>query len=95
MKKQFIKNLEQKVCGDRQEAHGNPADTFKRIATLWTAYLKNKGEFDKLDELDVALMMNLFKIARIQGNPKHLDSFEDLAGYAVCAYEITQMERTL
>lgn len=92
MKKQFIKNLEQKVCGDRQEAHGSPADTFKRIATLWTAYLKNKGEFDKLDELDVALMMNQFKIARIQGNAKHLDSLEDLAGYAVCAYEIVQSQ---
>jgi hypothetical protein len=39
------------------------------------------------------MMMTLFKIARIKGNPTHVDSYVDAAGYLAIAGEIQCMER--
>jgi len=41
---------------------------------------------------DVAIMMALFKIARIAGNAQHEDNYVDLAGYAALAGEISTVE---
>ena len=38
--------------------------------------------------MDVANMMVLLKIARAKENPKHMDNWVDMAGYATCAGEI-------
>lgn len=74
----------QTVCADRQDVHGNPEDSFGTIANLWSAYLGHV----RLSPADVAAMMALLKIARIRGNPKHMDSWTDLAGYAACGAEV-------
>jgi len=42
---------------------------------------------------DVALMMALLKIARLKGNPIHGDSWVDLAGYAACGAESSELIR--
>jgi hypothetical protein len=42
---------------------------------------------------DIAMMLTLFKIARIKGNPDHVDSYVDAAGYLAIAGEIQCMER--
>jgi hypothetical protein len=36
---------------------------------------------------DVAAMLALLKIARLQQSPNHRDSWVDLAGYAACGAE--------
>jgi hypothetical protein len=42
-----------------------------------------------LKPADVAQMMALMKIARLENDPSHLDSWTDLAGYAACGAEIS------
>lgn len=69
--------------GERQTNYGNPEDNFKRIADYWTLYLKRH-----ITSTDVAKMMILMKLARLDTNPKHDDSWLDIAGYAACGSEI-------
>lgn len=83
------------VCVGREVAHGSPEDTFGRIARLWEAYLLNRADLEgrvvdaePLTGADVAAMLALVKIARVQGNPMHADSWVDIAGYAACGCEI-------
>lgn len=71
------------VGGGRQEDYGGPEDSFQRIADLWSAY-----DGTHFTPVDVAIMMALLKIARLESNPKHHDSWVDLAGYAACGGEI-------
>lgn len=70
------------VCGDRDEVHGRPEDTFPRIANLWSAYLA-----EPITPKDVAMMMVLLKVARVQNGVQHDDNYVDIAGYAACAAE--------
>ena len=81
-KEEILDKVKNIVCGDREAAHGNVGDTFQRIADYWKAHLKHKGSIDITPE-DVAIMMGLFKIARLEGNQYHWDSWEDLIGYTV------------
>jgi hypothetical protein len=41
-----------------------------------------------VDATDVAVMMNLLKVARIKSNPKHPDNWIDACGYMACGGEI-------
>ena len=49
-------------------------------------------EICTVNGFDIAIMMTLFKIARIKGNPDHVDSYVDAAGYLALAGEIQCME---
>lgn len=71
------------VCGHRAEDYGKPEDSFGVIARLWTAYTGYEFE-----ARDVAAMMILLKIARIEGGSKSIDNWTDIAGYAACGGEI-------
>lgn len=71
------------VCGHRVQDYGSPEDNFARIGRLWSAYLGID-----ISALDVAMMMCLFKAARIKTGTGTADSFIDLAGYAACGGEI-------
>ena len=75
---------------DRAATHGDAEDSFSEIAKLWDWFLQNRPvpEAELLPE-DVAMMMTLFKIARISGNSQHDDNFIDLAGYCALAGEIS------
>lgn len=84
-RKTILDAAEKCVCRDRQDTHGRPEDSFGAIADLWTAYL---GTGQEIDPVDVANMMVLLKIARAKENPKHMDNWVDMAGYAACAGEI-------
>ena len=87
-----LRTAQEVVCVGREVAHGSPEDTFGRIARLWTAYLQHKaattGLHVEISEIDVALMMDLVKTARLQHNPAHVDSWVDKVGYAACGCEI-------
>lgn len=72
----------------RPKAYGPPEDNFNRIADLWFAYIGGKyQESPPFNAVDVAAMMALMKIARLEETPDHMDSWTDLAGYAACGAE--------
>ena len=70
------------VLTDRAREYGHPEDCFGLIAALWSRYTERD-----ISSADVAVMMILLKIARIEGNPRHADSWVDIAGYAACGAE--------
>lgn len=75
------------VCGDRDKQYGSPEDSFGRIASYWNAHLAYRL-ISKLKPVDVAIMMALLKVARIDGGRMTDDSWIDLAGYAACGGEL-------
>lgn len=78
------------AVADRGLNYGAPEDNFQRIANLWNAHLENRGLRSDwaLTPVDVANMMALMKIARLEHQPSHRDSWVDLAGYSACGAEI-------
>lgn len=88
-RKECLEQAAKCVLQNRQDQYGDVEDCFKKIARLWNAYLPSTIE---LEPFDVACMMALLKIARIQANPKHGDSWVDLAGYAACGADIAVPE---
>lgn len=80
------------ATADRGLNYGKPEDNFSRIAKHWTCYLKNRIQPEEGEHVvtstDVAVMMALMKIARLENDPRHADSWVDLAGYAACGAEI-------
>lgn len=75
------------VCGDRDHQYGSPERNFSKIAEFWSDYLEYN-----ITAHDVAVMMVLFKVARVQSGQHKADNYIDLAGYAVCGCEIVTEE---
>lgn len=76
------------INGERQDSYGNPEDSFRYIAEYWTAYMRAQGLFcgsTKVNALDVAHMMMLFKLARCSGQQPNRDNYIDIQGYAAIA----------
>jgi len=82
-REELLKTAAKIVKGARQEHYGTPEDNFSRIAALWQVYLDRPVKAN-----DVAVMMVLMKVARLMSDPKHDDSWLDIAGYAACGSEI-------
>ena len=80
---EVLSTAERLVNGDRDQAHGAPALTFQRIADLWSVFLGVT-----ITPAQVAELMILFKLARLQANPLNDDSWIDIAGYAACGGEV-------
>jgi len=79
------------ICGERQDVYGSPEDSFAIIAKYWNIYLaevltKKSNDPcagpDLLGAKDIAHMMILFKMARVQGQAPKYDNYVDLCGYA-------------
>ncbi|MDD2966644.1 MAG: DUF6378 domain-containing protein [Desulfovibrionaceae bacterium] len=77
------------INGERQDQYGSPEDNFKAIADFWNEYLSDHLQ-TSLTAHDVAMMMCLFKIARIKTGAGKEDSYVDLCGYAALAADITK-----
>jgi len=74
------------ICGERQDVYGKPEDSFELIAEYWSTYLnKYDGKGMHLTGKDVAHMMILFKMARVQGQRPSRDNYIDIAGYVSIA----------
>ena len=75
------------VCQNREQEHGSPENNFAMIADLWSVYLGFE-----ITPVDVAMMMNLLKTARIKTGTFKEDSFVDACGYIACAAELAKGE---
>lgn len=85
----ILLEAEEVVNGPRAQHYGEPSVNFGRIASLWNAWLDGRPVVDgPLDGYDVAYMMILVKLARLQHEPTHRDSMVDIAGYAGCAEKL-------
>jgi hypothetical protein len=79
------------INGQRQDVYGNPEYSFALIAEYWAAYLTGRKGNDyiiKVSPKDVAMMMVLFKTARLANGVNHRDSYVDCAGYLGLAADI-------
>jgi len=70
------------VGGERNDQYGPPVEGLERVAALWSGYL---GE--PLTAIDVARMMVLLKVARMQRGYKR-DSYVDAVGYILIAEDL-------
>ena len=92
-RREILQAAERCVCGGREKDYGSAEDNFGTVGRLWAAYLKAAHPSLELAEnvitpVDVAAMLGLLKLARAAGNPKHMDNWVDLAGYAALGGEI-------
>lgn len=76
------------VTKDRAAEHGDMETNFNTIARYWSVHLDAQ-----ITPTDVAVMMNLLKVARIKSNPKSQDNWVDGAGYMACGGEIASALR--
>lgn len=81
-RKECLDSAAKAVLSNRNATYGGPEDCFGRIAALWSAYLDMP-----VSTVDVPALMALLKLARVKANPRHGDSWADLAGYAACGAE--------
>lgn len=80
------------AVADRGIQYDDPIDNFQRIAALWRAHLRNRYPNHQVPVLgtdDVSIMMILVKLARLEYDSSHLDSWTDAAGYAACGAHCT------
>ena len=80
---QILDTAKAYVTKDRAADHGDMENNFSRIADYWALHLDYP-----VSTTDVAVMMALLKIARINSNPKHPDNWVDGAGYMACGGEL-------
>ena len=71
------------VTKDRAAVHGDMEDNFNTIGKYWSVHLGVD-----VSATDVAVMMNLLKVARIRSNELNMDNWEDACGYMACGGEI-------
>lgn len=79
----ILNTAKEYVTKDRADTHGDAESNFGLIAAYWSAHLNRN-----ISAHDVAVMMALFKLARMKSNPAHVDSAVDAAGYSALAGEI-------
>lgn len=76
------------ISGDRAKDYGDAAESFTRLAALWTPILG----VDVTPE-QVALCLTQLKISRLIQSPGHTDSWVDAAGYIALGSEIAAKSR--
>lgn len=85
-RKEILAEAERCVCTNRENEYGSPENNFAKIADLWNAYCGfNEWGFDSKD---VAAMLVLLKVARVNSGHAKADNWVDIAGYAACGGEI-------
>jgi hypothetical protein len=77
------------VDGDREKTHGTKAVNFDNIARLWNAFLETRFGASGLSGADVAKLMALLKIARMESGEFNPDDATDACGYAAIAGELS------
>jgi hypothetical protein len=86
----ILEEAQRLIHGERNKNYGHPRDNFKEITNLWNGYLQGFDPSVGLNELDVANLMILMKVARAKDAGWHRDSYTDIAGYAGCAERLQE-----
>ncbi|WP_431941632.1 DUF6378 domain-containing protein [Nocardia grenadensis] len=79
----ILEEAQRLIHGERNKNYGHPRDNFRDISALFSAYLGIP-----INDLDVANLMILVKVARQKGSEYKRDNYTDIAGYAGCAGRI-------
>lgn len=79
----YLHEAEKQITGKREQDYGKVESNFQIIADYWTIYTGRHFE-----PHEVAVMMALLKIARIQNGGGTGDSYVDAIGYLGCAGEL-------
>lgn len=87
LRKNLLQDVEAIICKERQDTYGAPEQSFDRIANYWSIYLGTP-----VTAVQVANMMILLKIARMQGPVYKRDNYLDAAGYAIIAASMLEGE---
>lgn len=87
----LLNEAAQVISVDRAATHGKAENSFATIAGAWNWWLSVRTP-GPLTAMDVAVMMDLFKTARISNNPTHRDNWLDKAGYSALGYELAMEE---
>ena len=80
---EVLEEVQHLITNDRNEDYGDLGSNFRCIADMWSAYLDHK-----IDPHDVAVLMILVKLSRVQTSPGKRDSWVDIAGYAGLGAEV-------
>ena len=72
------------IVGDRNDTHGKPEETLKRIARMWSAYVNAD-----ITPRQAAQMMLLVKIARAESHYSR-DHYLDAIGYTLIAENLAR-----
>ena len=83
------------TTGDRHHSYGPPTKNFSVTAALWGEYLEAKQHPFPITTVDVSVLMQLLKIARLAESPLKRDHMVDIAGYAACGAQCQDEEREL
>ena len=86
-RKSVLEQALQTVTQDREQQYGTPENSFKAIAGAWSWYLDKE-----ITAKDVAVLMCLFKSARVKTGRFKEDNWVDLIGYAACGAELEGLE---
>lgn len=79
--KPFLQQAHDLINGQRAQDYGGAHQNFTQIAALWNALLATKLT-KPITAMEVAMLMQQLKIARLLNQPDHHDSWLDNAGYA-------------
>lgn len=87
MKKEAVLDkAKELISNERLKHYGPPKVNFTRIARLWSVVLGIE-----VSAAQVAVCLAQLKIARLCETPQHEDSWIDLAGYAACGGEVSEL----
>ena len=86
---QILETAKSLTESQRNQVYGDPKDGMTCFARLVAAYLSGKytAADGPITHVDGSVIACLLKISRIAANPKHMDSYVDLAAYAAIAGE--------
>jgi len=93
----ILQQAESLIYGERNKHYRHPIENFNNIANLWNAYFKailirpsisGIAAVFQINNIDIAYLNILQKIARGATNQEHMDSVIDIAGYAGCIERI-------
>ena len=90
-KAEAIQHLD-KVLNDRGANYGRPRPNHQRMADLLNNFLDGRKNRGPITPEEVTIIMVLFKVARIMESPQHVDSYLDIAGYAICGLDCIDEE---
>lgn len=94
---EILDAVKRTITQDRNDRHGEPENSFPRIAEEWTNYLNRRGWTlgpGALKPSDVAEMLAIFKGVRFEIQPDNPDNEHDRIGYYAIAAELRAIERS-